>query len=596
MNGMRHMQVTVICRSFLAPLAALLFTACGTQITPPVQISQNPPESPANSQQTEQRAAQDKAAADEVKHADLSPELLYQLMLAEVAGQRGKLDVAVYHYLEAARVSNDPKIIERATRIAVYARDSESALEAASMWVKVDPENFEAHQVAAAMHLRAGNTEAAQHHLEQIITLRGDGTQNTFMLITSLLSKERDKQRALDVMEQLIETRQDNPEALYAYSQLALLVGDLNKAEKAAKRVLDLKADWIQAHILYNNILHRQGKTTEALRRLSQALEDYPDSVVLRDFYARRLVDEKQYDEAQKQFQILLEKSPDNTEAMYALGILTIHTKDLDTAEKHFSGLLQRGSRINEASYYLGQIEEQRGNIEAAIDHYSLVNDGQYLIEAQIRIAMLEARIGSLNDGRNRLRSINAPTADIEQRLFLAEGEMLRNAQMHQAAFDLYSEALAKMPNNISLLYARALTAEKVERVDVTISDLELILQSEPNNAQALNALGYTLVDRTARLKEGLAYIEKAYQLKPDDPAILDSMGWANYRLGRHEEALKYLKQAIAKLNDAEIAAHLGEVLWVMGEQEEARRVWDEAIRTTPSHKLLLDVIKRFTQ
>ena len=191
---------------------------------------------------------------------------------------------------------------------------------------------------------------------------------------------------------------------------------------------------------------------------------------------------------------------------------------------------------------------------------------------------------------------MNPENAEDEQRLILAEGEILRNAKMQQEAFDLYNEGLARLPGNIAILYARALTAEKIDRVDIALADLEKIISVDPNNAQALNALGYTMVDKTERIAEGLKLIEKAYQLQPDDAAILDSMGWANYRLGNHKQALEYLRQAFGKLKDAEIAAHLGEVLWVMGDHDEAKTVWNEALRETPSHKLLLDVIKRFTK
>lgn len=584
------MQTLVFIRYISLLLIALLISACGAPVTQVVQGTGNaaPPPNQATSAPKPPPPAEDIAS-------DLSPELLFRLMLAEVAGQRGQIGLAVQQYLAAAKESLDPKIIERAARIAVYARDSKSALEAAQLWVGAQPNNIEAHQVAAAMHLRAGNAKEAHQHLEQVINLKQEGTHSAFMLITSLLSKERDKQMALSVMEQLVATRQDNHEALYAYSQLALVVGELDKAYSAAEKVRKLKPDWVQAQILYSSVLHRLGKNAKALSELKQAVMDHPDSTVLRDYYARRLVDEKQYDEALKQFQILLDDAPTNSEARYALALLTLQTRDYDVSEMHFKKLYQDRKRPNEASYYLGQVAEQRGKSADAIEWYSLVIEGQYQIEAQIHIAVLEARLGNLEEARDRIHAINATTAEMEERLFLAEGEILREAKQHQTAFDLYSEGLATMPDNISLLYARALTAEKIERVDVTFADLKKILKVQPNNTQALNALGYTLVDRTERLEEGLEYIERAHKLQPDDAAILDSMGWANYRMGRHEEALKYLRKAFGKLNDAEIAAHLGEVLWVMGDEDAARSILDEAIQATPSHKLLLDVIKRFT-
>lgn len=583
------MQIQDIFKRISLIFPAIFLAACSSTVTiPPAEQT---PDQPVAVEADELTKVDD---AEPVE-TNLSPEMLFQLMLAEIAGQRGQIDLSVKYYLVAARESRDPKIIERATRIAVYARDNNSALEAARMWVEIQPNNIEAQQVVAAMFLRSGDAESAHRHLEKVINLKV-GKNNAFMLITSLLSKERDKQVALNVMEKLVATRQQNHDALYAYSQLAMLVGELDKALSAAEKVRNLKPEWDQAHILYSNVLHRQGKNSQALSELKQAVNNNPSSVLLRDYYARRLVDEKQYENAREQFQVLIDDSPDNSEARYALALLTLQTRDYDSSQKHFNKLYKTGKRIEESSYYLGQIAEQRDQTEKAIKWYSKVEEGQYLIEAQIRIAMLESKKGKLEEARQRLHAIEATTADIEQRLFLAEGEMLRDAKRYQEAFDLYSEALATMPDNISLLYARALIAEKIERVDVTLSDLKKILAAQPGNAQALNALGYTLVDRTDRLEEGFNYIKKAYQLNPDDPAILDSMGWAHYRMGKYEEAAKFLRQAFSKLNDAEIAAHLGEVLWVLGDQDEARNIWDEAIRATPSHKLLLDVIKRFTK
>ncbi len=526
---------------------------------------------------------------------NLSPEILFRLMLAEVAGQRGHISVAVQQYLEAAKISNDPKVIERATRIAVYARDSERAMQAAKLWVAVSPDSIEAHQVAAAMYVRQGDTQQAHHHLEKVITL-SEGNRNTFLLITSLLSKERDKQVALNVMEQIVATRQDNPEALYAYSQLAVLVGDLTKAQLSIAKVIELRPDWADAHILQANTLFRQGKKVQALQQLKSTVAEYPKNIALRDYYARRLVDEKRYDEAQQEFEKLLDVAPDNADAIYALGLLALQTNDYDDANTMFERLVETKQHTSEASYYLGQIAEQQGKSDVAIKWYNNVRAGQYRDDAQIRIALIEVRQGEVDKARQRIRAIPAKTVKQQQRLLLAEGEILREAKQYQTAYELYTSGLKKLPDNPDLLYARALTAEKIELIEVTFSDLERIIQLEPDNAQALNALGYTLVDRTNRIKEGMTHIQKAYQLQPDDAAILDSLGWAHYRLGEHTEALKYLRMAFDKIKDAEIAAHLGEVLWVMGDQDQARDVWDAALRETPSHKLLLDVIKRFTE
>lgn len=587
---------------------AQALVACGSQpIQTPSEVKTAeeaaPPPAPAPKPVQESKPAPSKPAPAKAAPApavqaqtDLSPELLFRLMLAEIAGQRGQIDVAVNQYLEAAKASRDPKVIERATRIAVYARDNEKAMQAAQLWTEVEPNSVEAHQVAAAMYVRTGNTKLAHEQLEQVINLSPNGEHNIFLLITSLLSKESDKQTALDVMKELVATRKDNPEALYAYAQLALIVGDLDAASTSAQEVIKLRPEWADAHILYSNALYRQGKKVQSMEELKKAIENNPSNVVLRDYYARRLVDEKRYEEARAQFEALLEYSPGNTEAEYALGLLSLQTNDLKASEKIFKKLVKDGKRVNESSYYLGQIAEQREDPKVATQWYSVVGTGQYHIDAQIRIAIIEANAGKVEDARQRLSSINPESAEAEQRLILAEGEILRNAKMQHEAFDLYNEGLVRLPDNIAILYARALAAEKIDRVNLALADLEKIISIDPNNAQALNALGYTMVDKTDRIQEGYKLIEKAYQLQPDDAAILDSMGWANYRLGNYKQALDYLRKAFGKLKDAEIAAHLGEVLWVSGDHDEAKTVWNEALRETPSNQLLLDVINRFTK
>lgn len=527
---------------------------------------------------------------------DLTAEELYRLLTAEIAGQRGHIRTAIHQYLAAAKESQDPEVAERATRIAVYGRDDVSALAAAKLWAKLQPNNIEAHEVAAAMYVRKGKIKQANEQLEEIIRDSKHGGKHAFMLITALLSKEKDKNMALRVMDQLVASHQDNPEALYAYAQLALLIGDLGKAQHAAEQVARLRPASADTHILLSNILYREGDKAKAMAGLKAAVESYPDNTKLRDYYARRLVDQKQYEEARKQFQALLEHSPDNHEAEYALALLCMQLHDLDAAESHFQHLVKIKNRIFESRYYLGQIAEQRQQMEKAIQLYSGVTQGRYEIDAQLRIALIEAKTGKLDQALDRLHQIRPESAELEQRLYLVEGEILTNAKKFQAAFNLYNQAMSKMPDNLALLYARALSAEKIDKTDIALADLKKLVEADPNNVQALNAYGYTLVDRTDRTKEGFGYIQRAYNMKSDDPAILDSLGWAYYRLGKYTEAIKYLRQALDILKDGEIAAHLGEVLWVSGDHEQARTVWDAALRDTPSHQLLLKVIKRFTQ
>ena len=527
--------------------------------------------------------------------AGLNADILYNLMLAEIAGQRGQLKLAVQHYVSAAMLSRDARIAERATRVAVYARDDENALIVAKLWAELDPENIEANQVAAAMLVRKGEVDGALGFLEKVVDVaRGSG--KSYQLIVSLLSRERDRDTALAVMEKLAQSRADDIEANFAYAQLALLLNAPQRALQAVDRLLTMAPDLTRALILRSNILVRLDKGAESLDMLSAAVARKPDDSELRTYYARRLVDENRFDDAREQFGLLLEADPANVDAIYALGLLNLQMNHFDRAVRHFKRLLELGQRIDEANYYLGQIAEKRKDWQQALDYYQAVRSGRYYLEAQIRIAVVYRNQDGVEKARRHLHSITPTSAEVELRLYLAEGELLREAGMYAEAVEMYTEALGNLPDNTELLYARALIAEKIDRLDITEGDLRSILEREPENAQALNALGYTLADRTDRLEEALGYIERAYKLKPDDAAIIDSMGWIHYRLGHHDKALEYLNKAFEIMTDPEIAAHLGEVLWVTGDHERAREVWEAAVRIAPKHKLLLDVIRRFTQ
>ncbi len=534
-----------------------------------------------------------------IEHQPLTTPILYHLLSGEIAGQRGQFSQAVGHYMEALRLAPDPQVAERAARIAVFARDDKSALEAAQVWVNLEPDNLEAQQVTAALLVRNGKSEAALAHFEKILAATGD-TENAerkgFMLIVALLSKEQDKQAAMAVMDKLLASRQQNPSALYAYAHLALLVGELDKAAANIDKTLALQPDWIDAHLLQANILIRQGHNAEALKKLAAATEQYPAEIKLRLYYARKLIDEKKYAQAQEQFNEVLEREPSHADALYAMGLLGLQLGELDEAQASFEKLLETGKRIDEANYYLGELYEIKKQPQQAINYYANVKKNPQHIEAQIRIAALLAKEGKMEAARGHLHRIQAPTLEVQLRLYLAEGELLRIAGQADEAFELYTQALEQMPANARLLYVRALIAEKVGRLDIAIQDLELILKNEPGNIEALNALGYTLVDKTSRLQEGMVYIENALARKPGDPAIMDSMGWGYYRQGKYDKALELLRRAYAKMPDPEIASHLGEVLWVSGDQSAARKIWDGALQQTPKHELLLNVMQRFME
>lgn len=577
-------------------LVALVAQACTT--APRQPAPQAPPAAPAPAAKPAPRPAPKPPASRPPASADLSEELLYYLLAGEIAGQRRQYAVAAQMYLQAAERSDDPQIAARATRVAVYAGDDARALRAARRWLELDPQSVDAAQVMAVMLLRQDKMEAALPYLDKVLAhaAAGPGKPDGYMLVTSLLSKEKQPERALKVMRKLVDRHPGDAKLIYAYAHLAMLLGKLELAERIVNQVLAGAPEMIDAWLLRSNILTRLGRDEDALQFIADAVARWPDEPRLRLFYARKLVDMKRYAEAREQFGILLEQQPQMVDALYALGLLNLQLREPDKARGYFERLIAAGQRLDEAHYYLGQAWEMDKRYDRAIEQYREVREGKLYVDARIRIARLQAEQGDITAARQTLQNVNAPTLDEELRVYLAEGEILTRAGRYQEAWEVYTLALQQMPDNPQLLYARALVAEKLDRLAEALADLEKMVKANPEDPEALNALGYTLVDRTHRIEEGMALIRKAYAKRPDDPAIMDSMGWGWYRLGQPEKALDFLQKAWKRFPDAEIGAHLGEVLWVLGRQDEARRIWQAAREREPKNPVLLETLERFGQ
>lgn len=526
-----------------------------------------------------------------------SKEVLYTLLVAEFAGRRGQLELSVSNYLDAARTTRDPGVAERATRVAVFARDDERGVEAAKLWVEVDPQSVDAKHFYATLLMRDHRTEEAVEQLQALIEIWNEESPGRgFDLVSDMLGRSQDKEAALKVMEQLVEGHSDDPDALFALATLSGRVGEVDKAVELLDRVRELDPDNNRAVIFHASLLRSEGNTAQALEVLREALERDPNADEVRTTYARLLVDAKRYAEARSQFERLVERSPDDVDIRYALALLLLQTEHTDEARTQFLELTKSGNRKLSAYFYLGQIAETEDDFEAAIEAYHKVDRGENYLNAQIRIAVLLAEQGKLDEAREYLYGVESRNVKEAVRVYRAEAEILTNADRLNEAIEVYSLALDEFPENSDLLYARAMLAEKLDRLDVLEADLRSILSREPNNAEALNALGYTLADRTDRYDEALELIKQALALQPDDYYIVDSMGWVMYRMGRHQESIEHLRRAMTLSDDSEIAAHLGEVLWVTGDKQEAQEIWNTALESTPDDERLLDVIKRFSE
>ncbi len=524
---------------------------------------------------------------------ELTEEILFKILLAEIAGQRGRIDIAVDNYLDLAKSTRDPVVIERATRISVYARNNESAYEAASLWVEVDPKNPDAHQVLTVMTLREGNIDQALHHLEIILENSQGQFDQKLWMIANFLGREDDQAAVLQLMERVMENHMDDAEALFAFAHVTARMGDMERSQDLLERVLELKPDNNAAAMTYLALLQKKGESNKALEWIESALKDKEDDFNMRMAYARLLTEAKRFDDARRQFEILSEQAPNNVDVIYALGLLYLQTNRLDEAEKHFLRLTELKKRVFDANYYLARIAEEKDQLDKASDLYQGVHGGENYLDARIRLSLILAKQGDVDKALSNIRSIQKSKGSSRLILVQAEGEILINAKRYQEAMDFFNEAIEEK-SHADILYSRAMLAEKMGRMDLLESDLKTILEEDANNATALNALGYTLADRTDRYEEAYGYIQRAYELSPSDFYILDSMGWVLYRLGRLDEAVEYLQKALELRNDPEIAAHLGEVLWVRGDRQAAKDIWDTALKDTPTDDRLLDVIKRF--
>jgi tetratricopeptide (TPR) repeat protein len=525
---------------------------------------------------------------------ELSEELLFKVMLAEVALQRGQPHIAVQTYLELARETRDPRIAQRATEVAWNARFSSAALEAAGIWLQADPGSAQARQLIAALLVNQARLADAQPHLEKWIAADLNSVGQSFLQLSSLLARHQDKTEVFNLMQALAQPYSDVPEARLAVAQAAWNAGNQQVSLDEARAALKMRPDWEIAALFVAQVLQRRSNE-EALSYLAEYLKDHPGARDARLNYARLLVTTKNFPEARRQFEVLVAEYPQNADVAMAVALLAVQATDYDAAETQLKRVLELNYKDPDvARFYLGQLNEERKRFDEALKWYSTVSQGEQYIGAQSRYAGILAKQGKLPEARKHLQEASA--SDLQQRVQLtqAEAQLLRDANAYQEAFDVLGQALAKMPNYPDLLYDHAMAAEKVNRLDILESNLKQLIKLRPDHAHAHNALGYTLADRNQRIAEAYSLIETALKLAPDDPFIQDSMGWVLYRMGRNQEGLDYLQRAFKQRPDPEIAAHLGEVLWVLDQRDEAKRIWAESLKTHPNNELLQGTVKRF--
>jgi tetratricopeptide (TPR) repeat protein len=576
---------------FIVLAACAALAACAQE---PLRAPQDDAPAPGEARPPRGVTATPEQRRPPLPDVELSEELMFKMMMAEVALQRGQPHIAVQTYLELARETRDPRIAQRATEVAWNARFTSAALEAAGIWLQADPGSAQARQLIAALLVNQARLADAQPHLEKWIAADLNSVGQSFLQLSSLLARHQDKTEVFNLMQALAQPYSDVPEARLAVAQAAWNAGNQQVSLDEARAALKMRPDWEIAALFVAQVLQRRSNE-EALSYLAEYLKDHPGARDARLNYARLLVTTKNFPEARRQFEVLVAEYPQNADVAMAVALLAVQATDYDAAETQLKRVLELNYKDPDvARFYLGQLNEERKRFDEALKWYSTVSQGEQYIGAQSRYAGILAKQGKLPEARKHLQEASA--SDLQQRVQLtqAEAQLLRDANAYQEAFDVLGQALAKMPNYPDLLYDHAMAAEKVNRLDILESNLKQLIKLRPDHAHAHNALGYTLADRNQRIAEAYSLIETALKLAPDDPFIQDSMGWVLFRMGRNQEGLDYLQRAFKQRPDPEIAAHLGEVLWVLDQRDEAKRIWAESLKTHPNNELLQGTVKRF--
>ncbi len=525
---------------------------------------------------------------------ELTAQSLYQYLVGEVALQRGQPELAAEALLDLAKQTRDPRLAQRATETAVQGRQAAQAGDAALLWQSLDPDSAQATQAAAALLINSGRLGEARPYLEKLIAAEGDGRAAAFLHLNQMLARQPDREAVLVLVQELAKPYPESAEAHFTIAQAAWSAGKQQEAIAALRLADRLRPGWQPAALFQGQAL-QQVSTSDAREFYRAFLRDYPKSGEVRLAYARLLVSEKDYPQARVEFQRVLDDAPNNPEISFAVGLLALQAADLAGAETHLKQALAAGYKDADlAHFYLGQIAEEDKRLDQAAAWFAQIGPGEHYLRAQIRYAGILSKQGRLDEARAHLQQVQPQ--DIAQRTLLiqAEAQLLREAKRHQDAFDVLGKGLEKLPSQPELLYDHAMAAEKLNLLEVMEKDLRQLIQLKPDNAHAYNALGYSFAERGIRLEEALQLTEKALFLAPNDPLIMDSLGWTHFRLGAHGKAVEWLKKAHELRQDPEIAAHLGEALWVQGLHDEARKVWQSALKLTPENEVLLNVMQKF--
>ena len=526
----------------------------------------------------------------------LTDRLLYEFLLGDIAAQRGRPELAAQAYLDLAKTTRDPRVARRAAQLTFEAHQYDQSVEAFMLWQQLEPSSPLAKQMLVSLLLSGGKLKEARPHVDELLAADQQNIGRSFMNLYGLLARVPDKAAALDWLIEVAHPYPKVPEAHWALAQSASVANKHELALSEAHEAVTLRPDWDIAVVLEAQLMQRKDPEASAamLKKYLQAHDDKKD---VRLFYARMLLEQKKYVPAREEFGRLLQQRPGSPELAFAIAMISLQLGEFDRAEQELrQALASKGKDKDDdtLNYYLGQLGEAKNDEAMAILHYRQIKGGEHLYASQLRVAYLLNKTGKLDEARKTLKSTK-PKDDAQRvQLLMIESQFLREAKKYDESFKVLAQGLEKFPNEPELLYQSALIADKMNKPDVFEQLLRKLIKVDPNNAHPYNALGYSWLERNVRVAEAMELVEKAYKLAPDDIAIVDSMGWGYFRLGQYDKSIAFLRRAYQANPDPEIAAHLGEALWMSGDKAGAQQVWSENSKANPKNETLQAVIKRF--
>ena len=540
-----------------------------------------------------QHADTAETADEPIEYANFTRAQLELALLSELGGMRGYLPQAAQGYQQLALETEDPQIIRRAVEFASAMGDIESVTTLAALWLEVEPEVMDPHLIIGFQFLEQGLFIRALPHLETVLRL-GSSVDFTAMSARTYVLENRQRDVIINEMSRLREIYPDEASLYYALIQMYDQNGDSEEASQRLQEARQRFGETPRAALIEAQLFQTSGRAEEAEWVLRDSVTRFPEHRLLRFSLAQILVQNGHLADAAHQFEELLARQPQDLETLYSLALLNLEMDELARAEIQLQELLAAGHRRNEANFYLGYIFDAKGEWQRALRHYQQIRQqSNVYVAAQRQILNLYIQLEQFSEASSWVDSLSSEQPGMAALFAALQAESLLNAGRDQEAQTVLDAALEQHPDSLELLFTRTLLSERSENMAQLERDLRRIIALDPANAQALNHLGYALTVRTERYDEALALIERALSIMPDDPAIIDSLGWVQFKLARYDDALANLWRAYEAYPDPEVAAHLGEALWVTGQRSEALEIWARTLQESPDNQHILEVMER---